>query len=73
MHLSVAVEHHDAVGCGIEDVADLADLRLGVAQRRLEGLLPVVAARLLPTPVSISTSADSPSHGEVNSRASTGT
>ena len=44
LHLGVAVEHDHAVGRGIEDVADFAGFRLGVAQRRLEGLLPVVAA-----------------------------
>ena len=44
VHVGVAVEHDHAVGRGIEDVADFAGFRLGVAQRHLEGLLPVVAA-----------------------------
>ncbi len=44
LHVGVLIEHDDAVGRRIEDVADLADLRLGVAQRRLEGLLPLIAA-----------------------------
>ena len=68
---AVAVDQHDAVGRGVEDGAQLAALRPRRAAARLRKSLAVASPA--PAPVSISTSADSPFHGEVNSRALTGT
>ena len=73
LHLRLGVEHDDAVGRGVEQFADFraAPPWRGGAPSRNSSAGP--RRRPVPRPVSISTSADSPSHGEENSRASTGT